>query len=194
MIKITRRRKCKHCRKLFYPDPRNITRQKYCSGPECREASKKASRQRWLNKPKNRNYFRCPENVIRVQQWRSANPRYWARPPSNKNALQDSLSENLVKNQRVKPELNPDTLQDLLIEQHTVLFGLIAHLTGNALQDDIAKTTRRLKELGHDFLVQRNFFKGGRHDQEIPGMPKTCSEDSKNFQLGGPPSGTGRSH
>ena len=132
MIKITRRRKCKHCKKLFYPDPRNRTRQKYCSEPECREASKKASRRRWLQKPKNRDYFRGPENVIRVQQWRNENPRYWVKPPSNKNALQDSLSGNPVKNQSVRPVLNPDALQEILIEQHTVLFGLIAHLTGNA--------------------------------------------------------------
>jgi hypothetical protein len=185
MIKITRRRKCKHCKKLFYPDPRNSTRQKYCSEPECRKASKKASQGRWLQKPKNRDYFRSPENVIRVQQWRSENPRYWVKPPSNKNALQDSLSGNPVKNQSVSSALNPDALQDLLIEQHTVLFGLIAHLTGSALQDHIAMTTRRLKELGRDFLAQNNHFKGGSHDQEVSGMHKTCSEDSKNFQLGG---------
>ena len=185
MIKITRRHKCKHCRKLFYPDPRNSTRQKYCSEPECREASKKASRRRWLQKPENRDYFRCPENVIRVQQWRSENPRYWAKPPSRKNALQDSLSENLKKNQAVKLALNPDALQEILMEQHTVLFGLIAHLTGSALQDHISMTTRRLKELGRDFLAQNNFFKGGRHDLEVPGVSKTCSEDSQTVQLGG---------
>jgi hypothetical protein len=185
MIKITRRRKCKHCKKLFYPDPRNRTRQKYCSEPECREASKKASRQRWLRKPVNRDYFRSPENVIRVQQWRSENPGYWTKPPSNKNALQDSLSGNPVKNQSVKQTLNPDALQEILMEQHTVLFGLIAHLTGNALQDHIAVTTRRLKELGRDFLAQNNHFKGGSYGQEVPGISKTCSEDSKNFQLGG---------
>ena len=185
MIKITRRRKCKHCKKLFYPDPRNSTRQKYCSEPECRKASKKASQERWLQKPKNRDYFRSPENVIRVQQWRSENPRYWVKPSSNKNTLQDSLSGNPLKNQSVRLELNPDALQEILIEQHTVLFGLIAHLTGSALQDHIAMTTRRLKELGRDFLAQDNHFKGGSHDQEVPGMSKTCSEDSKNLQLGG---------
>jgi len=185
MIKLTRRHKCKHCRKLFYPDPRNSTRQKYCSEPECREASKKSSRRHWLQKPENRNYFRCPENVIRVQQWRSENPRYWAKPPSRKNALQDSLSENLKKNQAVKLALNPDALQEILMEQHTVLFGLIAHLTGSALQDHISMTTRRLKELGRDFLAQNNFFKGGSHDQEVSGMSKTCSEDSQTVQLGG---------
>lgn len=185
MIKITRRRKCKHCKKLFYPDPRNRTRQKYCSEPECRAASKKASQQRWFQKPENQDYFRCPENVIRVQQWRSENPGYRAKPPSRKNALQDSLSENLNKKQTVKPKLNSNGLQEILIEQHTVLFGLIAHLTGNALQDHIAMTTRRLKELGRDFLAQNNHFKGGSHVQETPCISTTCSEDSKNFQLGG---------
>jgi len=40
-------------------------------------------------------------------------------------------------------QLTKDALQDLLMTQHTVLVGLIAHLTGTALQDDIANTTRR---------------------------------------------------
>lgn len=190
MPKITRRRKCKHCKQLFYPDPRNKKRQKYCSEPECRIASKKASQRRWLGKSKNRDYFSGPTQVIRVQQWREKNPGYWKRPRLKGDALQDSLSENTVKNQDVKMELNPDALQDLLMEQHTVLLGLIAHLTGSALQDSIAVTTRHLKELGQDFLEQTHFFKGGSHDQEVPGMSKTRSKDSPIFQLGGPSPGS----
>jgi len=32
-----RRRKCKCCRRLFRPDPRNRHHQRYCSQPRCRE-------------------------------------------------------------------------------------------------------------------------------------------------------------
>jgi hypothetical protein len=40
------RRKCKCCRKLFRPDPRNRRHQYYCSVPSCRSASKAASQAR----------------------------------------------------------------------------------------------------------------------------------------------------
>jgi hypothetical protein len=33
-----RRRKCKCCRKLFRPDPRNRHHQRYCSQPQCAAA------------------------------------------------------------------------------------------------------------------------------------------------------------
>ena len=37
------RRKCKCCRTLFRPDPRNRRHQRYCSAASCRAASKAAS-------------------------------------------------------------------------------------------------------------------------------------------------------
>ena len=40
---------------------------------------KEASQKRWLRKPENQNYFRGPENVRRVQEWRIANPGYSCR-------------------------------------------------------------------------------------------------------------------
>jgi hypothetical protein len=47
------RRKCKCCRKLFRPDPRNGRHQYYCSAPTRRAASKAASQARWLAQPEN---------------------------------------------------------------------------------------------------------------------------------------------
>jgi hypothetical protein len=41
-----RRRKCKCCRKLFRPDPRNLSHKLYCSEPSCRTAKKAASQAR----------------------------------------------------------------------------------------------------------------------------------------------------
>ena len=58
-----KKNKCRHCRKLFIPDPRNANRQDYCFETECRKASKRASQRRWLKKPENRNYFRSPEKT-----------------------------------------------------------------------------------------------------------------------------------
>ena len=54
------KRKCKHCQTFFAPDPRSARRQRYCSKPACRQASKAASQRRWLQKPGNRDYFTRP--------------------------------------------------------------------------------------------------------------------------------------
>jgi hypothetical protein len=150
---------------LFYPDPRSNGRQNFCSRPACRKAGKAESQKRWLNKPENRNYFRSSENVARVQQWRREHPGYWRRS-FKKNALQDPLSENIKQNHIFTSKLKPGALQDVLLEQRAVLIGLIAQLTGNALQDDIAMTTRHLREFGNDFLENPVFLKGGRHGQK----------------------------
>jgi len=48
MKKKIRRRRCKNCDNLFKPDSRNLKRQKFCRKPECKEASKRYSQQKWL--------------------------------------------------------------------------------------------------------------------------------------------------
>lgn len=156
-----KRKRCKHCKKLFIPDPRNSNRQKYCSEPECRYASKKDSQRRWLSKPENRDYFRGPENVARVQQWREANPGYWRK---TQNTLQDPLIGQPAVNIDDTSELECSALQDLLNPQPSVLIGLIASFTGLALQDDIAKTVRHLQQLGQD-IINPATQKGGRYDE-----------------------------
>jgi hypothetical protein len=44
-------------------------------------------------------------------------------------------------------------LQDVLAAQPAVLIGLIAHIMGTPLQDDIVRTTDRLLRLGQDILA-----------------------------------------
>jgi hypothetical protein len=44
-------------------------------------------------------------------------------------------------------------LQDVISAQPAVLIGLIAHLVGTPLQDDIVRTTDRLLRLGQDILA-----------------------------------------
>jgi hypothetical protein len=73
------RRKCKCCRELFHPNPRNLPYQRYCSKPRCRSASKTASHARWLTKPENRDYFHDPWHAERVRAWRADNPAIGAR-------------------------------------------------------------------------------------------------------------------
>ena len=149
MERRIRRRKCKHCGKLFSPDPRNATRQRYCSQPECRKASKASSQKKWLQKPENQGYFRGPYNVARVQRWRKKHPGYWRRKPI---ALQDTLIVQPPENNDNRDDFVLNALQDPLMLQPAVFIGLISQLTGYALQEDIARATRRLQQLGNDIL------------------------------------------
>ena len=75
-----RLRRCAHCGQPFTPDARNAHHQRYCPAPACRLASKRASQNKWLAKPENRDYHRGPAAVARVQAWRRAHPGYSRRP------------------------------------------------------------------------------------------------------------------
>ena len=144
--------KCPYCQQLFTPDARNATRQRYCSQPACRKHSKAESQRRWLQKPENRDYFRAPEHVQRVQQWRKQNPGYWRRDKRSPVALQDPLIAQVTVDTANCNQAEKGALQDALIMQPAVMVGLIAQLTGFALQDDIARAARRMQQLGNDIL------------------------------------------
>lgn len=165
-MRIKRRRKCLHCKELFLPDPRNSSRQRYCSLPACRTVSKAASQRKWLSKPENRSYFLGPVNTKRVQQWRKRNPGYWRKRGEKQIALQDSLIRETTIHQEVTLHLRNNTLQDLLSAQPIVFLGLLAHLTGSPLQDDIATICRRLQQLGQDILSETFCPKGGQYDSQ----------------------------
>ena len=126
-----RRRKCKCCRRLFVPDPRNLRHQCYCSQPPCRAASKAASQARWLAEPKNQDYFQGPVHLARGQAWRARHPGYWrkaSRPPA---ALKDVSMAQVFGSKGKTGDFVRSPLQDLLTAQPAVLIGLIAHLVGD---------------------------------------------------------------
>jgi len=163
MAGITRK-KCCNCKKLFIPDPRNTKRQKYCSAPQCRKASKAASQRRWLAKPENQGYFSGPKNVKRVQLWREDNLGYWrGKRKTTKDALQDPLKRQPIENNTNNTDFTNDALQDFLIAQPPVLLGLIANFTGNALQDNIVITLQRLQKLGQDIVTNLTHSKGDHY-------------------------------
>ena len=134
--------KCLFCGEMFRPDPHNAGHQKYCSKPDCRKASKVASRRAWLAKPENKDYFRGQENVVRVQLWRTAHPGYWRRPRGQRAAKRESpfalqdlcLSQTVEIVEDSQSALQP-ALQDLWRDQPAVLIGFIAQFTGSALQE-----------------------------------------------------------
>lgn len=147
------RRKCRCCLKLFRPDPRNRHHQRYCSAAACRAASKAASQARWLAAPANQGYFHGPVNVARVQAWRSRHPGYWRRARRVGTALQVLSTVQPVDSFIRTTPAAGSPLQEVLIAQPAVLIGLIAHIVGTPLQDDIVRTTGRLLRLGQDILA-----------------------------------------
>ena len=190
-----KRKKCRNCNTLFRPDPRNIKRQKYCSKPQCRKASKAASQQRWLQKPENQNHFRGAENVIRVQQWREANPGYWrGKRKNNKDALQDRLISQPTENNDDNVQFAHDALQDFLIAQPPVLLGLIANFTGNALQDNMVITLQRLQKLGQDIVTNLTHSKGGHYGIQGSHRRRTDPQGPQALQLDRSPPGPGSAH
>ncbi len=187
---------CLFCGVFFRSDARNAKHQKYCSEPACRKASKVASRRAWLSKVPNQDYFRGPENVARVQAWRAAHPGYWRRaggqqgpPPAQLLALQDLCPVQAVEFNRDSESAPIHALQDLWRDQPAVLIGFIAHFTGSALQDDIAKSTRRLIELGHDILAGRR-----GDDHQTGTLFGTDSTHSAAVQLGRSPADSRPAH
>jgi hypothetical protein len=185
MIGITRK-KCCHCGQLFLPDARNFRRQRYCTKPACRKASKADSQQRWLQQPENRDYFRGHEHVARVQRWRAAHPGYWRKAKGRPVALQDLLIVQAPVNTPQSDISGKTALQDLLIVQPAVLVGLIAQLTGSALQDDIALATRRMQQLGNDILYRKP--KGAENGQTIV-VPNAAAKVAPAVQLDRPAPG-----
>lgn len=144
-------RKCLHCKHFFIPDARNRKQQHFCAALDCRLASKKEAHARWLSKPENRDYFRGPSHVVRVQAWRKKHPGYW-KARVKPTALQDDSIMQPADIKENSGKFIESPLQDILNEQPLVLIGLIAKFAGLTLQDDIASTTRHLKQLGADIL------------------------------------------
>jgi len=121
--------------------------------PSCRAASKAASQARWLAAPENQDYFRGPVNVARVKAWRSRHPGYWRKRRRIQVALQDLLLEQPIDFTSRKADFAHPALQEIILAQPAVLIGLIAHIAGTPLQEEISRTTGRLLRLGQDILA-----------------------------------------
>ncbi len=187
---LIKKKICLNCKRLFAPDHRNRNRQKYCQRLACRKASKVASQRKWLNKPENKDHFRGPVNVQRVQEWRRQNPGYWKRKHSNQaDALQESLKAQPIENTHDNRQIATNALQDFLKKQPPVIIGLISNFIGSALQDDIAATLFRMQQSGQDILYCQTQEKGGKHDCKIPDFAKKDTQNPKKLQLDRSPVG-----
>src|SRR5262249_26604983 len=84
------------------------------------------------------------------------NPGYWRKKnPPPQEPLQDLCTTQVAQDEEVKSIEISDALQDVLVMQPAVMVGLISMMTGSALQEDIAATTRALLSKGQDILGRR---------------------------------------
>jgi hypothetical protein len=151
--------KCLHCHEELLADCRNLGRQRFCHKPDCRRASKASSQRQWRSRPENRDYFRGSDQCERVRRWRQANPDYWrSKRPPPANALQDTSV----------------ALQEICIAQPALIIGLIAVVTGLALQDDIAACIRSLLNRGRAIL------------RMVPGSPSLRKYEIQSSSVPGP--------
>jgi len=187
-MKRIKKKKCRHCRCLFVLDPRNQDRQDYCRKRPCKKASKVASQKKWLSKPENKDYFKGPVHVKRVQEWRKKNPDYWKRS-KRLIALQDLLIAQPAENTDNNDQVNANALQDLLLAQSPVIIGLISNFIGSPLQDDIADTLLRMQQSGQDILCLQPQKEGGKSDCEIHDFKTTGPQGTQKLQLGRSPAG-----
>lgn len=148
------RRKCRCCTKFFQPDRRTEDRQRYCSEPACRQASKASSQRRWLSQNGNGDHFRGADEVRRVQRWRKAHPGYWKKKNPSSQSTQAVAAQTTHPDQssRNVPRALPGTLQDYCLVQDPAFVGLLSMVTGRTLQEDIAATTRQVLLRGRNIL------------------------------------------
>lgn len=146
---------CLCCKEKCKADLRNAGRQKYCSKPTCRKASKAASQCQWNQKPENQDFFQRAENTKRVREWRAANPGYWRRASRSEAVENVALQETLIA-QSIEPVLvtRPlqDTLQDTLVAESPLFVGLVSFLSGMAEQEHITELICKLASRGQDIL------------------------------------------
>ena len=167
-MKRIRERLCRCCKEFFFPDYRNTRTQAYCSKPGCRKASKAASQRLWTDN--NPGHFKGSDHVERVREWRKANPGRSRRKPP-RDVLQDDCSRISPIEREVScclpsaPQVSAPVLQDFCLTQDPVFIGLLAHLTGVVLQDDISGIARHLRQLGQD-VIGSNPNAGGRYDPQ----------------------------
>ena len=126
-----RRRRCRCCQQLFARDPRARSHQ-YCAESKCRLASKKASQERWLQKPENEDYFRGAQHVGRVQVWRAKHSHYAQKGTTTRRPLQEMIMAQPLELHQKTTEL---ALQDPRRSQHIDAAAKGGVLAGASLQD-----------------------------------------------------------
>lgn len=147
-------RRCRHCRRRFVPDYRNAYHQRFCAKPECQRTSKWTSQRRWLRKPQNRNYFREPDNIVRVRDWRREHPGYWRTHQHRCAGAPAMEPARTPAPEATSTPLPTGTLQDVCRSKLPIFTGILSRLSGCTLQEDIANCARQMVSEAQCILLQ----------------------------------------
>lgn len=193
-------RKCCHCKTWFRPHPRNVYHQRFCSQSKCQTASKRASQQKWWRA--NPGYFHGEVYVKKVQAWRRKHPGYWkakggAEACGPPDALQDLLTSQGFASQDVRVfrtclfEEISRPLQDVLASQQDALVGLASMISGEALQEDIARVLSSCYQRGQRIrgVVPWRLPQEIKHERTQTDCAAPAATCSPAVQLGRSPSG-----
>ncbi len=157
MNETSKKRICRHCREAFEPAPQAYHRQKFCGKPECRKASQVTAYQEWRIRHPDEHEGRT--GVLRMQEWRKEFADRERRRRAERRKLQKAsdcatsagCGRGLSgRNLLVLPNVlhNPDQANALVV-------GLIAHVFGCVLPNEIATVTRKLISKGAKILAKR---------------------------------------
>lgn len=150
---MTRRRRCRFCRCLFYPDGRTKGKQYACSKAECQRQRKQQNQADWL--ARNPGYFKG--RYPNTRKWLDARPGYLAAHRAQQPELreqhaseererrkqraqlcvdiQDLKTLQSIENKRVTSVLPSVDIQDSITTELLLLIGLTAVLPRVDIQD-----------------------------------------------------------
>lgn len=143
-----RKKPCRNCGRHFIPDRYNSQHQHYCSNPECRHASSKASKKKYRKKLyRNEEYRKAEcERIKNCQRKRSLYHRN--RKKSSKNRSEPGVLRDIAQVEKLQNDI--EALRDIAIWQDAVIKGLVSTMTDGALRDDIGVVCNRLYDRGKE--------------------------------------------
>ena len=149
-------RLCPHGHHPFVPNQFNHHHQRYCSQPQCRQASAREKRRRWREKKKFDLDFRAQE-VRRVQEWRRRHPDDARRSRADGHDPPAPATPPPVPLDHLVPSSPPTitrddlaTLQDR-VQRHADILAGLAWQTVGAHPDQVATFISRGGEQGRQF-------------------------------------------
>ena len=142
------KKQCRNCGRYFIPDRFNSQHQRYCSNPECRQASSNASKKKYRKKfSKSDQYLKAESE--RVIVWQKKHPHYPRnRKKSSKKSSENAILRDIAQVEKLQSDMC--VLRDIAIWQDAVIKGLVSTMTDSVLRDDIGVVCNRLYDRGKE--------------------------------------------
>ena len=163
---MVRRKRCRFCRCLFYPDPRVKDKQYACRDADCQKQRKQTNQSDWVSR--HPGYFKG--RYPNTRRWLDEHPGYLAEyrhqhpEAAKKHAeaernrrkirsqlavdIQDAKTLQAIKSERVTSDLPRVGIQDPKSPELLIITGLKSKLPGVDIQDSTDLSLRACYNLG----------------------------------------------